>query len=59
MSGNEVKRKIKSFTDLDTWREGHKFVVLIYKMTGEKMTTVLHNSPFTIQYSASGKGAIK
>lgn len=26
--------KIQSFTDLNVWREGHKLVVLIYKITG-------------------------
>ena len=25
--------KIKSFTDLTAWREAHKFVVMIYKLT--------------------------
>jgi four helix bundle protein len=25
--------KIKQFTDLDAWREGHKLVLLIYKIT--------------------------
>ena len=25
--------KIKSFTDLKTWREGHKLVILIYRVT--------------------------
>lgn len=25
--------KIKSFTDLNTWKEGHKLVLLIYKTT--------------------------
>lgn len=30
---NDVSNKIKSFTDLHTWQEGHAFVVLIYKMT--------------------------
>lgn len=25
--------KIKSFTDLNTWKEGHKLVLMIYKMT--------------------------
>lgn len=27
--------KIKSFTDLKVWQEGHKLVILIYKITGE------------------------
>jgi len=27
--------KIKSFTDLNTWKEGHKLVLLIYKYTGD------------------------
>ncbi len=26
-------QKIKSFTDLNVWREGHKLVILIYKIT--------------------------
>lgn len=25
--------KIKSFTDLDTWKEGHKLVLMVYKVT--------------------------
>lgn len=29
---NEVS-KIKSFTNLKTWQEGHKFVLMTYKMT--------------------------
>lgn len=27
------KQKIKSFTDLETWKEGHKLVLIIYKIT--------------------------
>lgn len=27
------KGKIKSFTDLDAWKEGHKLVLIIYKIT--------------------------
>lgn len=26
-------KKIKSFTDLNTWKEGHKLVLIIYKIT--------------------------
>ena len=26
-------KKIKSFTDLETWKEGHKLVLIIYKIT--------------------------
>jgi len=29
----EVRNKIRSFTDLNTWREGHKLVLMIYKLT--------------------------
>lgn len=29
----EEKIKIKSFTDLVTWQEGHKFVIKIYSLT--------------------------
>ena len=29
------KQKIKSFTDLEAWKEGHKFVLIIYKITKE------------------------
>ncbi|OGE05573.1 hypothetical protein A3B51_00960 [Candidatus Curtissbacteria bacterium RIFCSPLOWO2_01_FULL_41_18] len=37
--------KIKSFTDLNVWKEGHKFVLLVYKLTenfptGEKFGLV-------------------
>lgn len=31
----ENKFKIKSFTDLDTWKEGHKLVLLVYKAVKE------------------------
>ncbi|MDO8566497.1 MAG: four helix bundle protein [Candidatus Moranbacteria bacterium] len=27
------ERKIKSFTDLDAWKEGHKLVIIVYKET--------------------------
>ncbi len=27
------KEKIRSFTDLDVWKEGHKLVISIYKVT--------------------------
>lgn len=30
---NESYRKIKSFTDLKVWQEGHKLVVVVYKIT--------------------------
>jgi len=29
------KTKIKSFTDLNTWKEGHKLVLTIYKITDQ------------------------
>lgn len=29
------KQKIQSFTDLDTWKEAHKLVLMIYKTTKE------------------------
>jgi four helix bundle protein len=29
----ETKKKIKSFTDLEVWREAHILVLLIYKIT--------------------------
>ncbi len=29
----ETKSKIKSFTDLYAWKEGHKLVLMIYKIT--------------------------
>ncbi len=29
----ENDNKIKSFTDLNAWREGHKLVLMIYKIT--------------------------
>jgi len=28
-----MNKKIKSFTDLKTWQEGHKLVLMIYKIT--------------------------
>ncbi len=30
---NQESRKIKNFTDLTTWQEAHKLVLLIYKLT--------------------------
>ena len=30
---NTKKHKIESFTDLNAWKEGHKLVLLIYKVT--------------------------
>lgn len=32
---NEEKKKIRSFTDLDAWKEGHYLVLEIYKITRE------------------------
>lgn len=32
MADNE-KAKIRSFTDLNTWREGHKLVLMVYNAT--------------------------
>ena len=29
----EEKKKIRSFTDLNAWREGHKLVLMVYKAT--------------------------
>ena len=29
----EIPGKIRSFTDLKTWQEGHKFVLMMYKLT--------------------------
>lgn len=29
----EEKQKIKSFTDLDAWKEGHKLVLMVYTIT--------------------------
>jgi len=29
----DESRKIKSFTDLDAWKEGHKLVLLVYRVT--------------------------
>ena len=28
-----MSKKIKNFTDLDTWREAHKLVLMIYRIT--------------------------
>ncbi|HVZ12013.1 MAG TPA: four helix bundle protein [Patescibacteria group bacterium] len=30
---NDQNAKIRSFTDLNAWKEGHKLVLLIYKIT--------------------------
>lgn len=30
---DDEKPKISSFTDLNTWKEGHKLVIWIYKIT--------------------------
>ncbi len=29
----QIKSKIKSFTDLNTWKEGHNLVLMIYRTT--------------------------
>jgi len=34
-SGMMQKEKIKNFTDLYTWQEGHKLVLMVYKITRE------------------------
>jgi four helix bundle protein len=31
----QTHSKIKNFTDLDAWKEGHKLVLMIYKITKE------------------------
>jgi four helix bundle protein len=31
---NNKESKIISFTDLDVWKEGHKLVIMIYKISG-------------------------
>jgi len=31
----EMPQKIKSFTDLNAWKEGHKLVLTIYKITDQ------------------------
>lgn len=49
---NEVKDKIKSFTDLHTWQEGHKFVVLVYKMTKKLPADELYGIRGQMQRSA-------
>lgn len=33
MTKNQEPRKIKSFTDLNAWREAHALVLLVYKIT--------------------------
>lgn len=30
---NQESRRIKTFTDLDAWKEGHKLVLMTYKLT--------------------------
>lgn len=30
---DEIKNKIRAFTDLNAWKEGHKLVLMIYKIT--------------------------
>lgn len=30
---NQEKKTIKSFTDLEVWKEGHKLVILVYRET--------------------------
>lgn len=32
---NNEKTKIQFFTDLDCWKEGHKLVIIIYKITAK------------------------
>ncbi len=33
MNHESGKKTIRSFTDLDTWKEGHKLVILTYRIT--------------------------
>lgn len=33
MNESQEKQKIKSFTDLNAWRESHKLAIAVYKMT--------------------------
>lgn len=30
---NQESRKIRSFTDLNVWKEGHKLVLMVYRIT--------------------------
>lgn len=32
---NNSSGKIKKFTDLNTWQEGHKLVLMVYKYTNK------------------------
>lgn len=38
MNDNQIQGKIRAFTDLNTWKEGHKLVLMVYKAT-EKFPT--------------------
>jgi len=33
LKNQDLRKKIKTFTDLKAWQEGHKLVVLVYKIT--------------------------
>lgn len=33
MNNDSNKEKIKSFTDLNVWKEGHKLVIMVYRIT--------------------------
>jgi four helix bundle protein len=40
---NNLNNKIKEFTDLNTWKESHKLVVLIYQITKKFPKEELHS----------------
>jgi hypothetical protein len=33
MNHESSKKSIQTFTDLDTWKEGHKLVIMIYRIS--------------------------
>lgn len=35
--------KIQSFTDLKVWQEGHKLVILVYKLNLESQNKIKYN----------------
>ena len=52
MNNTETKTKIKDFTDLNAWKEGHKLVLDIYKITKEFPKTEVFGLVSQMQRSA-------
>ena len=50
---NSKPNKIVSFTDLEVWKEGHKLVIMIYKMTEKFPKSEMHSLVDQMRRSAT------